>query len=172
MATSPDTTLLLIIAGISVVGLGHGVAMALVVDLIVSSAPAEKTGSAAAAQEVGGELGTALGIAAGGAVGMTVYRASLSASMPAGVSDTAATSALNSVHEGIATAQELSAGGPELLTAVHHAVAAGLQTYAAIGAALVGLAVVLVTIVLVRRDDAQGPHEEEGDTPTPVDTPS
>lgn len=168
---STSTPLPLLITAISVVGLGQGAAAALVSDMIISNAPEEKTGSAAAAQEVGGELGTALGIAAGGAVGMTIYRASLSENMPAGVSGTATSSASGSIHEGIATAQGLSSGGPELLEAVHHAVALGLQTYAAVGAVLVGLAGLLITLVLVRRDGPQEPREQEEDeTPTPVET--
>src|SRR5699024_1098012 len=99
-------------AGLSVIGLGQGAAMALVSDLIISNAPKHKTGSAAAAQEVGGELGSALGIAAGGAISMIIYRAALNQSMPTEVPDAAADTAATSIHDGITTAQTIGPGGP------------------------------------------------------------
>ncbi|WP_207943323.1 MFS transporter [Actinomadura sp. KC345] len=157
--TGPGAPLPLLVTAISVVGLGQGAAMALVSDLIISSAPAEQTGSAAAAQEVGGELGTALGIAAGGAVGMLVYRASLDGSMPAGTSEAAASTALSSVHDGVSTADAAGSDGQALLGAVHGAVADGLQVFAAAGAVPIALAALLVTLVLARR--ARPPQEND-----------
>lgn len=153
--SGPGASLPKVVAGLSVIGLGHGAAMALISDLIISNAPARNTGSAAAAQEVGGELGSALGIAAGGAIGMVIYRVSLSESMPAEVPDTATQAAVASIHDGITTAQTIDSGGPQLLDAVQDAVAHGLQTYSAIGAVAVGLAAVLVAVVLVIRDRPQ-----------------
>ena len=150
-AAGPGAALLLVVAAISVVGLGHGTAMALVMDLIISSAPAEKTGSVAAAQEVAGELGTALGVAAGGAVGMAVYRASLADGIAVEVPPTEADSALASIHGGVTVAEGLEAGGGALLAAVHDAVTLGLQAYAVLGAVLAALATGLVTVVLVAR---------------------
>ncbi|WP_255684354.1 MFS transporter [Actinocorallia sp. API 0066] len=61
-----DASLPALTAALSIIGLGQGVAFALLSDLIIASAPPAHTGSAAAAQEVGGELGAALGIAAAG----------------------------------------------------------------------------------------------------------
>lgn len=148
----PGASLPMVVAAVSVIGLGQGAAMALISDLIISNAPKHDTGSAAAAQEVGGELGSALGIAAGGAISMIIYRASLSQSMPPEVPDTAAETATTSIHDGITTAETIGAGGQQLLTAVQNAVAHGLQAYAAIGALLACLAAVLVTIVLIIRD--------------------
>lgn len=146
----------MVVTGLSVIGLGQGAAVALVSDLIISSAPERSTGSVAAVQEVGGELGSAVGIAAGGAVGMIVYRASLSEGMPAEVPDAAATTAAASIHDGITTAQNIGPGGQQLLDAVQTAVAHGLQTYAALSAGVVSLAAVLVLVVLVIRDRTRG----------------
>lgn len=148
----PGATLPMVVAGLSVIGLGHGAAMALVSDLIISNAPEHNTGSAAAAHEVGGELGSALGIAAGGAISMIIYRASLNQNIPADVPDAAAETTAASIHDGITTAETIGPGGQQLLDAVQGAVAHGLQTYSAIGALLVGLAAVLVTAVLLIRN--------------------
>lgn len=169
VTVGPSTPIGLILAAISVVGFGQGVVFALVVDLIISSAPSEKTGSVSAAQEVSAELGGALGIAAGGAVGTVVYRAWLDGAMPSEVPEAAASTALTTPYSGVATAENLSSGGPALLEAVHYSIALGLQTYAALGAVLIGLATALITIVLVIRKDAPDPtpedqHEENAST--------
>ncbi|GAB3484431.1 MFS transporter [Nocardiopsis coralliicola] len=141
-----------LVAAFAFVGLGQGMAMALVSDLIIASAPEEKTGSAAAAQEVCGELGTALGIAIGGAVSMVAYRAFLPGALPAGVPAAAEAAARSSVHEGAAAAEALpGAAGADLLGAVQSALTAGLQVYAAVAAPLALAAAVLVAAVLLRR---------------------
>lgn len=139
-----------LLVGISVLGLGQGAAFALVSDLIISSAPAARAGSAAAAQEVSGELGSALGIAAGGAIGTVVYRGALESSMPSTVAGDTAQSATESIHSGVAAA-ESGPGGSGLLDAVHDAITLGLQTYAGAGAALIGLSAALVGVLLVSR---------------------
>ncbi|MEU6646895.1 MFS transporter [Saccharomonospora sp. NPDC046836] len=140
-----------LVGAISLIGFGQGGAMALISDLIISSAPAEKTGSAAAAQEVGGELGSALGVAVGGAVGMLAYRASLTSNLPADAPETAAAAAQSSIHEGIAAGENL----PELLRTVQDAAAHGLQTFAGVGGAIVILAAGFVVAVLGRKNEAK-----------------
>ncbi|GAB3711392.1 MFS transporter [Nocardiopsis nanhaiensis] len=162
VTVGPDTPLPIVIAAMSVLGFGQGLAFALVTDLIVSSAPTEKTGSVSAAQEVSGELGHALGIAAGGAVGTVVYRAWLESVMPAEVPESAADTALSSLHGGVAAAEGLGSGGPALLDPVHDAIVLGLQTYAVIGGVLIGLATLLVTVVLVIRDRGRH-HDRDAD---------
>jgi len=82
---------------------------------------------------------------------MIIYRTSLSQSMPDEVPDLAAETAATSIHDGITTAQTIGPGGQQLLDVVQNAVAHGLQTYAVIGAVMVSLAAVLVTVVLVLR---------------------
>lgn len=156
---APDTSLPLLIAGLSVVGVGQGAATALISDLIISNAPADRVGSAAAAQEVGGELGTALGIAAGGAIAMTIYRHSLSTAMPESVSEAAAQEALSSVHQGAAAAESLNS--QLLLEAVHDATSFGLQVYAGVAAVLVGIATALFVVTLVRRADRVNASDPE-----------
>ena len=147
-----DTGLPAIIAALSVIAIGQGGGFALIVDLIISSAPAEKVGSVSAAQEVSAEMGHGLGIAAGGALGTVFYRAWLETSIPSQVPETAADSALSSLHGGVTTAENLGSTGPALLEVVHEAIGTGLQSYAIIGAVLMGLAALLIAVVLVFRD--------------------
>ncbi|GAB3659164.1 MFS transporter [Glycomyces tarimensis] len=154
-----SVSLPLLIGAFSIVGLGQGAAIALVSDLIISGAPAEQTGSAAAAQEVGGELGNALGVATGGAVGILVYRAALADAVPPEVSDEAVQEARSSVHEGVATAEGLPVHGGDLLAGVQQAAAYGLQVYAVVGGALSALAAVLVAVTLVERKRRSVPSD-------------
>lgn len=99
---------------LAVTGAGQGLAKALVSDLIISSAssaPVEQSGSATAAQEVGGELGGAVGIALAGAVGLVAYRASLSDVEPTLAPEWAVREAKASVHEGVGVAADLPTAG-------------------------------------------------------------
>ncbi len=61
----------------ALVGLGVGMAESLTNDVIVSSAPPERTGGAAAISETAYEFGAAMGTAVLGTVGLLVYRAGL-----------------------------------------------------------------------------------------------
>lgn len=70
----PETPLGLIIAGSIIYNLGMCPVVILATDLIVSSAPPERAGSAASISETGAELGGALGIAILGSVGTAIYR--------------------------------------------------------------------------------------------------
>lgn len=72
LVASPTVGATALITAVSVMAFGPGVAFALIMDLIVSSAPEDKVGSASSVQEVAGELGTALGTAASGAVAVAV----------------------------------------------------------------------------------------------------
>lgn len=155
LTIGPNTSPMLVLGFLAVLGLGQGSTAALLTDMIISNAPEEKTGSVSAANEVGGELGHAVGIAAGGAVGTVIYRTALEPTIPAEVPEDAADAALSSLHSGVTTAEGLSTGGPALLEAVHEAISIGLQSFAIIAAIGVALATLLVTIVLVIRD---GPH--------------
>ncbi|MET3861447.1 DHA2 family multidrug resistance protein-like MFS transporter [Dietzia sp. 2505] len=147
-----------LVAAVSLSSLGQGVAMALISDLILSSAPEEQTGSAAAAQEVGGELGTALGIAAGGAIGLAVYRAALSGVPPAPGPAAALDEAAGSIHGGLRTAGD----HPTLLEPVHDAISLGFQVYAGVTTVLVGAAATLVAAMLIRRDLATTDSSSSG----------
>ncbi len=132
-------------ATVAVVSLGHGAAMALASDLVISSAPVRHAGSAAAAQEVGGELGAALGIAVGGTTGLLAYRASFDP--PPGMSEDVAEAARSSVHEGAAVAGDLAEGAVVLET-VREAATTGLQAFTGVAGVLLAVAAVVAALGL------------------------
>jgi MFS transporter, DHA2 family, multidrug resistance protein len=148
LTTGAGTPLLVLIAAISVTGLGQGSAGALLSDLIISSAPEDKTGSAASAQEVGGELGSALGIAAGGAISILAYRHHLAEALPEELPTAAQESAQASIHSGVETADGLAVEHPQLLEVIHGAFSFGLQSYAGVAFLLLVLTAGLVAVVL------------------------
>ncbi|MFF0451632.1 MFS transporter [Streptomyces sp. NPDC004609] len=124
------TGLVLLSAGIALpMGLGNGI--------IMTAAPVEKAGSAAALSETGGELGVAVGVAALGSLGTAVYRDAL----PAGLEDAGET-----VSAGLAAAD----GVPALVDAVQRAFTSGLHAVAAVGG-LTFLALAALTVVILRR---------------------
>ncbi|MFC4126387.1 MFS transporter [Nocardia rhizosphaerae] len=133
-----------VVATIALVGLGQGLAGALVSDLIIASAPEEKTGSAASAQEVGGELGAALGIAAAGVVGILAYRHRLSTHLPDTLDDSVGAALRAGIHEGVAFADRLSVTDATVSATVHQAIGAGMLAYAGLGAVVLAVTAVLV----------------------------
>lgn len=148
LLVGPGSAVMILLA-MSLLGLGQGPAFALVSDWIISSAPEERVGSAAAAQEVSGELGAATAIAVSGVVSIIVYQAALGESMPESVPGSSAGVALESAHSGLLVAERLGDDG--LLEAVQSAVASGLQIYAGPALALIAAAAVLVATLRRRR---------------------
>ncbi|WP_150460919.1 MFS transporter [Nesterenkonia ebinurensis] len=136
---------------IAVAGLGHGIAGALVSDLIISGAPEEQAGSAASAQEVGGELGSALGIAMGGTVSVLIYRSVMGGADLSEIPEGQTEAAAESVHHGVTTAEGLEIGGQALLETVHDAVSSGQQVYATAASLVLVAVAVMVLLTLVRK---------------------
>ena len=144
----PGSSVVVLVA-MSLLGLGQGPGFALVSDWIISGAPEEKVGSAAAVQEVSGELSAAMAIAISGVVSVSVYQVSLGQAVPATVPESSATSALESPHSGLRTAELLGDDG--LASAVQAAVASGLQVYAALALVLIAAAAMLVAVLRSRQ---------------------
>ncbi|OLT08977.1 hypothetical protein BJF78_06395 [Pseudonocardia sp. CNS-139] len=65
-----------------VLSAGMGIVASRAIDVIVSAAPPDRAGAAAAIGETGGELGGALGIAALGSVATSVYRSGMADGSP------------------------------------------------------------------------------------------
>lgn len=174
LTVTPDAPLLAQVAGVALVGLGMGPAMALLSDLIISSAPEHKSGSAAAAQEVSGELGSAMGIAAAGALALVMYRTYLTGRIPPHTPPEAAETARGSAHEGFLAGREWAATAPELPGLIREATVAGLQAYAGFAAVMIAIVAVGVTVLRVRTSrppvPADGPAPTSG--PVPADGPA
>ncbi|MDJ0384598.1 MFS transporter [Streptomyces sp. G-G2] len=134
-----------LLAGAAVLASGIVTVMALVSDMALASAPAEKAGSAASVLETGSEFGGALGMALLGSLGTAVYRADLADAQPA-VRETL----------GGATAVAHQLGGPAgetVLAAAREAFVHGMHA-ASYGATALLLAAAVVAVTRVRRTEA------------------
>jgi DHA2 family multidrug resistance protein-like MFS transporter len=142
----------LLLAALLVLALGVGTAETISNDLILGSAPKEKSGAAAAVSETGYEVGALLGTAVLGSILTASYQHNLR--LPAGAAE-AATTAEGTMHAGetLAGAMELAAGLPQpLADAVRQAAGmafdSGVHITAAIGLVLMATAAVLAAVVL------------------------
>ncbi|MFF3982522.1 MFS transporter [Streptomyces sp. NPDC001828] len=88
LALAGTDSLVTVLAGAAVIGMGIVTVMALVSDMALASALVEKAGSAASLLETGQEFGGALGMAVLGSIGTAVYRADMPASAPAAARET------------------------------------------------------------------------------------
>jgi MFS transporter, DHA2 family, multidrug resistance protein len=139
VGSEPDLTL--VVAGMTVLGIGAAPASTLSVDLIIGSAPPERAGSASAVSETGNELGNALGIALLGSIGVAVYRAAMADGLPAGAAAQLPPEDAAAAADTLAGAYDAAAGlpasaGAELVDAATAAFVDGMQLAAWTGAAL------------------------------------
>jgi MFS transporter, DHA2 family, multidrug resistance protein len=118
-------------------------------DLVVGSAPPDRTGSAAATSETAAELGMAMGIATLGTAGTAVYSSRIANAMPAGIPTDAAAAARDSFANAFAVAVELPGTlGDELVTAAREAFVTGFNVVATISAGLtIGIALLVVAVL-------------------------
>ncbi|GAA3703557.1 MFS transporter [Nonomuraea antimicrobica] len=141
--------LTLIIVGGVVIAVGINPLLVLSTDLIVSSAPPERTGSAAAMQETSGELGSSLGIAVFGTLGTALYSAQITGTLPGGLPPEAAETARDSFAGAFATAADLPAEiGTALVTAAREAFLTGMNAVTLISAGVLLAIAVLVVMAL------------------------
>ncbi|WP_411080787.1 MFS transporter [Streptomyces sp. cmx-18-6] len=145
----PAGGLPLLVSGFIVVFFGSGPAGALGTNLVVSSAPPEKGGSAAALSSISGDLGVALGIAALGSIGSAVYRGQVE--VPEGLSAEAARATGDSLESTIAASQQLSPElGAQALAAARDAYTSGMNTVAVV-CAVVAAATAVIAVTALRR---------------------
>ncbi len=130
--------------GFLLIGAGVGVALTVSSDLVVSSAPAERAGAAAAVSETAYESGIALGVAVLGSVTMAVFRGGLDLSQVPSAQVGAASESLGGATEFARQLPESVAEG--FLSSVHEAFVSGVHA-AAIGTA----AVLLIAAVVAFR---------------------
>ncbi|MFC7621564.1 MFS transporter [Microlunatus sp. GCM10028923] len=138
-----------IVIGSFLTALGFGPAGTLGPDLIISSAPAERAGAAAAVSETGNELGNASGIAILGSLGIAYYQAIMSGHALPGLPAGARALAVDSLAGAYQAVQGLApALRDEVLAAARTAFTSALQltAWAASGAVLI-LAVVATVLL-------------------------
>jgi MFS transporter, DHA2 family, multidrug resistance protein len=136
-----------LIGGFVLASFGGGPLVALGTNLVVSSAPPEKAGSAAGVAQTGNELGYALGIATLGSIGTAVYRTQIADAIPTGIPAAAADAARDTLAGATAAAASLpdQVAAP-LLAVARDAFTVGLHVVALVAAAvLAGIAVLIMT---------------------------
>ena len=125
-------------------GIGVGLAETLTNDVILTAAPSDRAGAAAAISETGYEFGGAMGTAVLGTAGMAVYSSRVveTASLPGMDPDSAnaASQTLAGAHE---VAQTLPDGGARLLEIADSAFLAGMDLVAVIGIGTAAITLVL-----------------------------
>ncbi|MFI0895326.1 MFS transporter [Streptomyces sp. NPDC020983] len=128
-------------------GAGLMLTFAVTADTILASAPATRTGAAAATSETAMELGGALGIAILGSVLNAYYRSGLT--LPSGLTAGQAGAARESVSGGVATGTRLSGGlGHQVVEAARNAFTDSLHATTLIGGGLMlaGAVAALITL--------------------------
>jgi DHA2 family multidrug resistance protein-like MFS transporter len=147
---SATSSLAVLVAGTTLLGLGCGPIGALGTDILVSAAPAERAGAASAISETATELGGALGIALLGSLGTAVYRSALGGKLPAAIDPATAAASKSTLGGALDTATHLHpqlAG--ELLHAARVAFTHGFVVAAAAAAAITA-ATAAISYVTIR----------------------
>jgi DHA2 family multidrug resistance protein-like MFS transporter len=131
-----------VVGAFVITAVGIAPAMALMMGLVLGSAPPEKAGSAASLNETSGEFGIALGVASLGTLAAILYRSMLA--IPTSVPADAAGAAREGLATALVAASQLPApAGAELVEAARFAFTAGLNGVGLIGGlGFLGLAVV------------------------------
>jgi MFS transporter, DHA2 family, multidrug resistance protein len=146
-----EESLILLVIAFALLSLGISPCAAIAADLVVSSAPPERAGSASGLNETSSEFGGALGIALLGSLVTALYRTNLGTSLPADLPPEAAAA----VQRGIGAAKSAAdtIAGPQgaaLLEAARAAFTGAVQITAACCALIVALAA-LTAIAMFRK---------------------
>ncbi len=137
--------LFLVIAGFSLAYLGLGTIAALGTDLVVGSAPAEKSGSASAMSETVQDLGVSLGIAILGSVSAIVYRQDIASHAPLDLPAKMRDAVNDSLWAAMSNASELP---PGLIEQAKSSFVEGLGVASLVSAVVVTVLAVLATVTL------------------------
>ncbi|ADD40953.1 MFS transporter [Stackebrandtia nassauensis] len=164
--TQVDSTagLPLLITGFYILYPGIAPAMALIPDLVISSAPPEKAGAASAVEGTISDLGVALGVAILGSVGTTAYRSHMDT---VEVPGEAAAESAETLPGALDAAQKLpDEVGGTLVDAAKTAFTEGLNLAALVAAVLTVIGAVVAVTVLRRGEPAEAADETETDPDT------
>lgn len=141
-----------VITGFCLLNLALNPAMVVTYDLIITSAPPARAGTAAGTAETGNELGIAMGVAIAGSIGSAVYRQMVTPqTLPGGLPAGAAEAARDTLAGALAAAEDLP--GPiagDVVALASSAFSQGMQITALLLAGLL-TAVAITEAVLLRR---------------------
>ena len=143
-------TVLSICVAFVAVGVGIGLAETLTNDIIIATAPAEKSGAASAISETAYEVGSVLGTAVLGSILMSTYRSDMS--VPAAVPADDAHLATETLGGAVEVANGLGAAGDALLQSAHLAFDNGIQVTCTIGI-VIALGAAAVSALTLRGAD-------------------
>jgi MFS transporter, DHA2 family, multidrug resistance protein len=147
----------LAVVGLSIAFFGGAPIAGLGVDLIVSSAPSEKAGSASSISETNIEFGMVLGVAVMGSIGAAVYRSRMAdTELPADAAEAGDTL----TGAAIAAADLPGEAGVSLLAAAREAFTSRFGTAAAVCAGIAAV-VALLAMTLLRQVPAAGAVEAD-----------
>lgn len=142
---------ILLMAGSIVFCLGLSPVFTLTTDLVVSTAPPERAGAAAAMSETGAEFGGALGIAVLGSLAAAAYRSTIGQVLPPGLSPTAEEAARSTLGGAVTVAADLPAAlGAALLDAARLAFSQGFFLSVLACAVIAAMGAVLAMVMLRR----------------------
>ncbi|MFC8079834.1 MFS transporter [Streptomyces sp. NPDC057307] len=143
-----DSNLAMAVIGASVLSAGVGMAIPLTADLIVSAAPEDRVGAAAALPETANQLGGALGVAILGSIGAAVYTRDV-ADVTKGLPPEAAEAAEGSLGGATEVAKHLPGeAGDALVTSAGEAFTRGMNLSAVVGGVVMLLGAVGAAVLL------------------------
>jgi MFS transporter, DHA2 family, multidrug resistance protein len=133
----------IVVLGFGFVYLGLGAIAALGTDMVVGTAPADKSGSAAAMSETVQELGIAIGVALLGSLTTALYVAGVTA--PADASPKVAERLTSSLSGALSVAEHLEA---DIIVAAQEAYTTGVNIASAVAGLAIGSATILCFVTL------------------------
>ena len=156
----------IVIGAFVLASVGIALPTALGMNIIVSTAPPEKAGSASSLSETSGEFGIAFGVASIGSIGTAVYRDQLT--VPSGVPATAAAEATEGIEGAVRVAGHLPGPmGADLLESAQSAFTSGLTTAGVIGTVSF-FVLAVVALATLRHLEPTGTPEPESSELEPV----
>jgi MFS transporter, DHA2 family, multidrug resistance protein len=148
--------LAVLVSGFIVMSLGLAPVFTLATDFVVTSAPPERAGAAAAISEMSAELGGALGIALLGSIMTAIYRGAMGAAIPADIPREAAEAAQSTLGGAVAIAAELPGDvAAAILATARAAFTSALVTTSVICTAIALFAAILAMFMLRRVETAE-----------------
>lgn len=142
----------LLISGFIILSLGLAPVFTLATDFVVTSAPPERAGAAAAISETSAEVGGALGIALLGSIMTAIYRSAMSDAIPPETPPEAAEAALGTLGGAVAVAGDLPAEIGATILATARLVFTDALATTAIISAVIAFGAAILAVLMLRRE--------------------